>query len=125
MRNKGTFPFSGNFEVRKDAPLDAKTLAVNYADLVKRENWVDSDGTVWVYVGLNVTCQDRPGKVYQLIDMDYTNPKNWKEIGGSGGGVPILDSDALEELGDQVPAKYITIPDKEIDLPKTNTSREI
>lgn len=81
MRNKGTFEFSGNLEVRKDGPLEAKSLATNYADLVKKENWTDSDGVVWVYPGLNVTCKDRPGKIYQLASDDYTNENNWIPIG--------------------------------------------
>lgn len=81
MRNKGTFEFSGNLEVRKDGPLEAKSLATNYADLVKKENWTDSDGVVWVYPGLNVTCKDRPGKIYQLASDDYTNEDNWIPIG--------------------------------------------
>lgn len=81
MRNKGTFEFSGNLEVRKDGPLEAKSLATNYADLVKEENWTDSDGVVWVYPGLNVTCKDRPGKIYQLASDDYTNENNWIPIG--------------------------------------------
>lgn len=81
MRNKGTFEFSGNLEVKKDGPLEAKSLATNYADLVKKENWTDSDGVVWVYPGLNVTCKDRPGKIYQLASDDYTNEDNWIPIG--------------------------------------------
>lgn len=81
MRNKGTFEFSGNLEVRKDGPLEAKSLATNYTDLVKEENWTDSDGVVWVYPGLNVTCKDRPGKIYQLASNDYTNEDNWIPIG--------------------------------------------
>lgn len=81
MRNKGTFEFSGNLEVRKDGPLEAKSLATNYTDLVKEENWTDSDGVVWVYPGLNVTCKDRPGKIYQLASDDYTNEDNWIPIG--------------------------------------------
>ena len=81
MRNKGTFEFSGNLEVRKDGPLEAKSLATNYTDLVKEENWTDSNGVVWVYPGLNVTCKDRPGKIYQLASDDYTNEDNWIPIG--------------------------------------------
>lgn len=35
---------------------------------------------------MNVTCKDRPGKIYQLIGEDYTEESNWKEIGSSSGG---------------------------------------
>lgn len=111
MRNKGTFEFSGNLEVRIDGPLEAKSLATNYTDLVKEENWTDSDGVVWVYPGLNVTCKDRPGKIYQLASDDYTNEDNWIPIGdtseissklqdfinskGSANGIASLDEQGI------------------------------
>lgn len=83
MRNNGTFNFGANLEVKKDAPLDSRTLVTNYADLIKKETWKDSDGNTWTYVGMLVTCQDKPGKLYQLIKKDYTQVANWKEIGVS------------------------------------------
>lgn len=83
MRNNGTFNFGANLEVKKDAPLDSRTLVTNYADLIKEETWKDSDGNTWTYVGMLVTCQDKPGKLYQLIKKDYTLVANWKEIGAS------------------------------------------
>ena len=81
MRNKGTFNFGANLEVKKDAPLDARTLVSEYADLVKAETWTDSDGNTWLYVGMLVVCQDKPGKLYQLVAKDYTKESSWKEIG--------------------------------------------
>ena len=85
MRNKGTFNFSGNLEVKKDAPLEAGSIVPTYADLTKAETWTDEEGSVWVYKGKNVTCEDRPGKLYQLTSTDYTKTSNWVEIGGGGG----------------------------------------
>ncbi|UVX33475.1 MAG: hypothetical protein [Bacteriophage sp.] len=41
MRDRGTFNFSGNLEVKKDAPLEARSLVNSYADLVKPETWTD------------------------------------------------------------------------------------
>mgnify|MGYP000353336734 FL=1 len=41
MRDRGTFNFSGNLEVKKDAPLEARSLVNSYADLVKLETWTD------------------------------------------------------------------------------------
>ena len=86
MRDKGTFNFSGNLEVKKDAPLEARSLVNSYADLTKPETWTDEEGGVWTYSFMNVTCKDRPGKIYQLIGEDYTEESNWKEIGSSSGG---------------------------------------
>ncbi len=87
MRNKGTFNFSGNLEVKKDAPLDARALVPAYEDLKKQETWADEDGSLWIYNYMFVACEDRPGKLYQLIDKDNYNTDNaWKEIGGGSGG---------------------------------------
>lgn len=81
MRTQGTFNFGANLEVKKDAPLDARTLVPSYADLILNETWEDSDGNAWTYPGMLVTCLDRPGKLYQLTAADYTKTANWKEIG--------------------------------------------
>lgn len=82
MRDRGTFNFSGNLEVKKDAPLEARSLVGSYADLTKPETWADEEGGVWIYDGMNVTCKDRPGKIYQLsTSADYTQENSWILIG--------------------------------------------
>ena len=73
MRDRGTFNFSGNLEVKKDAPLEARSLVNSYTDLVKPETWTDEQGGIWKYDCMLVSCKDRPGKVYQLSPgADYT-----------------------------------------------------
>lgn len=82
MRDRGTFNFSGNLEVKKDAPLEARSLVNSYADLVKPETWTDEQGGIWKYDCMLVSCKDRPGKVYQLSPgADYTKESNWIIIG--------------------------------------------
>lgn len=82
MRDRGTFNFSGNLEVKKDAPLEARSLVGSYTDLTKPETWTDEEGGVWIYGGMNVTCKDRPGKIYQLsTSADYTQEDSWILIG--------------------------------------------
>lgn len=82
MRDRGTFNFSGNLEVKKDAPLEARSLVNSYADLVKPETWTDEQGGVWKYDCMLVSCKDRPGKVYQLSPgADYTKESSWILIG--------------------------------------------
>lgn len=131
MRNKGTFNFSGNLEVKKDAPLEAGSIVPTYADLTKAETWTDEEGSVWVYKGKNVTCEDRPGKLYQLTSTDYTKTSNWVEIGGggTGGGIAEAPEDgklygrqnaAWSEIND-----YIIIPESAMSLENTSTSDEI
>ena len=82
MRDRGTFNFSGNLEVKKDAPLEARSLVDSYADLVKPETWTDEQGGIWKYDCMLVSCKDRPGKVYQLSPgADYTKKSSWILIG--------------------------------------------
>lgn len=82
MRDRGTFNFSGNLEVKKDAPLEARSLVNSYADLVKPETWTDEQGGIWKYDCMLVSCKDRPGKVYQLSPgADYTKESSWMLIG--------------------------------------------
>lgn len=82
MRDRGTFNFSGNLEVKKDAPLEARSLVNSYADLVKPETWTDEQGGIWKYDCMLVSCKDRPGKVYQLSPgTDYTKESSWILIG--------------------------------------------
>lgn len=82
MRNKGTFNFGANLEVKKDAPIDARTLVSEYKDLIKDETWTDSDGNTWLYNGMTVACQDKPGELFQLVDKGkYTEYTSWKTIG--------------------------------------------
>lgn len=82
MRDRGTFNFSGNLEVKKDAPLEARSLVNSYADLVKPKTWTDEQGGIWKYDCMLVSCKDRPGKVYQLSPgADYTKESSWILIG--------------------------------------------
>lgn len=82
MRDRGTFNFSGNLEVKKDAPLEARSLVNSYADLVKPETWTDEQGGIWKYDCMLVSCKDRPGEVYQLQPgADYTKQSSWILIG--------------------------------------------
>ena len=82
MRDRGTFNFSGNLEVKKDAPLEARSLVNSYADLVKPETWTDEQGGLWKYDCMLVSCKDRPGKIYQLSPgADYTRESSWILIG--------------------------------------------
>lgn len=86
MRDRGTFNFSGNLEVKKDAPLEARSLVNSYADLVKPETWTDEQGGIWKYDCMLVSCKDRPGKVYQLSPgADYTKESSWILIGDASG----------------------------------------
>lgn len=110
MRQNGTFNFGANLEVKKDAPLDARTLVSQYADLVKPETWADSDGNTWLYICALVVCQDRPGKLYQLINKDFTKESSWKEIGADVDlGDYLKKEDAATELNISRDAENVTL----------------
>lgn len=131
MRNKGTFNFSGNLEVKKDAPLEAGSIVPTYADLTKAETWTDEEGSVWVYKGKNVTCEDRPGKLYQLTSTDYTKTSNWVEIGGGGTGGGIVEAPEDGKLYGRQNATWseindlILLPSMIITISQHSSSEEI
>lgn len=92
MRNKGTYNFSATLEVKKNSPLDSRMLVSSYDDLTLASTWTDNDGnsvTKFLYKGMLVSCQDKPGKVYQFVgnqetnETAYTDSSNWVEIGAS------------------------------------------
>lgn len=105
MRNTGTFDYPSNFEVKRTAPLDARILVESYADLVKASTWQDKDKRTYLYKGLTVSCQDKQGKLYQLIADDYTQESSWKEIGGG------VDSTADIECNSVTANSHLTVGD--------------
>lgn len=80
-RNKGISTYASNFEVLKDAPLDSRNLVDAYEDLTKETTWQNNtDSNKYVYVGMLVVCKDKPGQIFQLIDIDYTQETSWERI---------------------------------------------
>lgn len=80
-RKKGVSNYASNFEVLKDAPLDSRCLVQSREDLYKEETWQNtSDSNKYVYIGMLVVSEDSPGKIFQLIDLDYTQETSWKII---------------------------------------------
>ena len=65
------------------------------------------------------TKRRKSGMLCYVIDEDkyyklYNN--TWKEAKFGGDGIPIFDQELLDEQGDNLPDKYITIPNKYQDL---------
>jgi len=89
-REKGNFNFSGNFEVLKKGPLDAKALVETYADLTNSVTWEDNDSLVWIYDGMPVSVANDsdPSKngLYILKDAaNYTSTSSWEKLGAQSG----------------------------------------
>lgn len=64
---------------------------------------------------------------YVVNDKQYykLEGETWEEAKFGGDGIPIFDQEILDELGDRLPEKYITIPNKYKDLDGEPYSREI
>lgn len=84
-RNKGTFQFAANFEVRAAEALDPRVVVSTKSELINKETWPSDGDTLYLYEGLIVAVADE-GKVYMLTSVanalaaDYSA---WKEIGES------------------------------------------
>lgn len=91
-RELGAFNFSGSLEVKRTAPLDARTLVKTASELTNEATWLDNDGNCWLYNGIVVTVTDDAGQ-YMLLNYDptdsskataYKTADNWKRIDAKG-----------------------------------------
>lgn len=90
-RERGTFNFSANLEVKKQAPLDARQTYITYEELTQQSTWVDSDGRVWLFKGLVVPVNyNGQNALFMLINPDaYTSISSWIRVDGNAGEFPI------------------------------------
>lgn len=84
-RERGTFNFSANLEVKKQAPLDARQTYITYEELTQRSTWIDSDGKVWLFKGLVVPVNyNGQNALFMLINPDaYTSISSWIRVDGN------------------------------------------
>lgn len=84
-RNKGTFQFAANFEVKAAEALDPRIVVTTKSELINKETWPSDGDTLYLYEGLLVSVADE-GKIYMLTNVtdalsaDYSA---WKEIGAA------------------------------------------
>lgn len=97
-RERGTFNFSANLEVKKQAPLDARQTYITYEELTQQSTWVDSDGKVWLFKGLVVPVNyNGQNALFMLINPDaYTSISSWIRVDGNAGESPIY---TISDLG--------------------------
>lgn len=94
-RNKGTFAFAANFEVKAQEALDPRVVVDSKADLINKETWPYDGETIYLYNGLIVgVVADK--SMYMLIDKtkvlksDYSG---WKQLDVSAAQtVEIIDN---------------------------------
>lgn len=94
-RNKGTFQFAANFEVKLQGALDPRILVDNKPELINKETWPYDGDTIYVYNGLLVAVAADKA-IYMLVDKnkileaDYSG---WKQMDvAAAQTVEIIDS---------------------------------
>ena len=89
MREKGVASYSGNFEVQKAAPLDARQNVPTVAELILAATWTANDGIVYAYKGMftvvNSDTTPANNGLWWLTASPYTTAENWKQIASSLG----------------------------------------
>lgn len=81
-RNKGTFQFAANFEVKAAASLDPRVAVASKAELILKETWPYDGDTIYLYKGIVVSVADE-NALYMLIDTDKilsTDYSGWKRV---------------------------------------------
>lgn len=81
-RNKGTFQFAANFEVKLQGALDPRILVSNKAELINKETWPYDGDTIYVYNGLLVAVAADKA-IYMLVDKDKileADYSGWKQM---------------------------------------------
>ena len=98
-RERGTFNFSANLEVKKQAPIDARQTYINYEELTQLPTWADSDGKVWLFKGLVVPVNyNGEDALFMLTDPDaYTSISSWIRVDGNAKESNIYK---ISDLGD-------------------------
>ena len=82
-RDRGVYNMSGNIELSKEAPLDARRKVNTFAELFLEATWKDSNNKVWLYDGMTVEVGDRLGELWQLKSKtSYSRQEDWVKISG-------------------------------------------
>lgn len=85
-RNRGTFDFAANFEVKTKQPLDARLIVDTKANLISPSIWEDLEANAWLFTGIIVSvvsdpCDNYNGAYFLKDDTQYTDPSSWIKIG--------------------------------------------
>lgn len=125
-RNKGTFNFSANLEVRTAAPLDPRLVVDSASDLVLASTWDGGDGKAWLYDGMVVSIKDTH-KLVMLTNYDpetaadaYKIASNWVEVDASAASVSVIDNLTSESTTDPLSAKQGKVLNTKIEDLKTS-----
>ncbi len=107
-RNKGTFKFAANFEVKAAEALDPRLVVENKSELIQSNTWPSDGDTLYIYEGM-VVGVSKERAVYMLIDKanalnsDYSG---WYKIGSGGGSsLDIVDNLTTDDANKALSAR--------------------
>lgn len=106
-RNKGTFTFAANFQVKAAEALDPRVVVENKAELINKETWPYDGETLYLYNGL-IVAVSADQALYMLIDKtkalepDYSG---WKQLDASAASIEIIDNLTSERTDAALSAK--------------------
>ena len=81
-RNKGTFTFAANFQVKAAEALDPRVVVENKAELINKETWPYDGETLYLYNGL-IVAVSADQSLYMLVDKTKaleSNYSGWKQL---------------------------------------------
>lgn len=94
-RNKGTFVFSANFQVKMQELLDPRGGVQTKSELINKETFPYDGDTIYMAKGMLVTVAEEQS-VYMLIDVDKileSDYSGWKRIdAGAAEQVEVVDN---------------------------------
>lgn len=107
-RNKGTFTFAANFQVKAAEALDPRVVVENKAELINKETWPYDGETLYLYNGL-IVAVSADQALYMLVDKtkalegDYSG---WKQLDADAAAVvEIIDNLTSERTDAALSAK--------------------
>ena len=107
-RNKGTFQFAANFEVKAAAALDPRVAVSTKAELVSKDTWPYDGDTIYLYKGILVSVQEE-NAIYMLTDTskilssDYSG---WLRVdAGNAEQVEVIDNLTSDDTNKALSAK--------------------
>lgn len=117
-RNKGTFQFAANFEVKAAAALDPRVAVASKAELILKETWPYDGDTIYLYKGIVVSVADE-NALYMLIDTDKilsTDYSGWKRVdAGDTQLIEVVDNLTSDDADKALSAKQGKVLMGEID----------
>lgn len=94
-RNKGTFSYAANYEVKMQAALDPRVVVEKKSDLINKETWPYDGDTIYLYKGLLVAVEQEQS-VYMLVDVSKvlsTDYSGWLRVdAGNAEQVEVVDN---------------------------------